>query len=266
MDLIIAILIASWGSIAFRLLIAVAINLDCRAENLAQRKSFTILALFFPLIMGIVYAVKRKSMQKAFKVCSKCGSKADPYANSCPKCGGYMLLEYKNPKRKTLKIISIVLCVVGVISYGVSYFVTIPGEEVYQEKVWSFFNDKLDSVEDELDEGEEPVEDSSVLIYDKKGIAYSDYRKVKYYDRNDMEYTCVYFASGDDIVCYKDANGKEYKYEYCVIDEDGYFVYDEEIEVDELGIYHKKGSDKKYYSPFEVTWNYSGQLITAFDE
>lgn len=265
MDLIILLLSATWGVIALRLFIALAINLDCRAENLAQRKGFTILAFFFPIIIGIIYATKRKSMQKAFKVCSKCGTKADPYANKCPKCGGYMLLEYKNPKRKTLKIISIVLCVVGVLCYGAYQFIGFSGEAGAQKKALYFLNEKIGSFEEEIEE-EPEEEEGSFLLYDRNGIAYTDYRNMKYYDKDGMEYTCKYFDSEDELVAFEDANGKEYKYEYCVIDEDGYFVYDEAVEVDENGIYHKQGSDKKYYSPFEVTWDYSGQLQTPFDE
>lgn len=264
LDILITVFLAYWGVVAFRILIAVAINLDCRAENLAQRKGFTVLAFFFPLIIGIIYAIKRKSMQKAFKVCSKCGTKADPYANKCPKCGGYMLLEYKNPKRKTLKIISIVLCVAGVVLYGATQIASLPSQLESQEKLSKYVDEYIGYEE----EPEEPDEiDSASIVYDRNGVAYSDYRNVKYYDEKGTEYFCVYDDTDEyDCVAFEDSNGKRYDIDKCFIDENGYFVIADDLKCDSVGIYHRDGSDEAFYTPFEVTWDYSGQLVTVFDE
>lgn len=230
-----------------RILIPLSINLDCRAKNLASRKLFTILSFFFPIIMGIIYAIRRKSLQKAFKVCSKCGSKADPYATNCPKCGGYMLLEYKNPKEKMLKTISIVLCVVGVLSYCVGQFIGAPSyiDEI-KHKLYAVTG--VEEGEPEL-EDEEEFFNASGLWYDKKGIAYSDYRDLKLYDENGNVYTLEFDeVDAFDIVGVIDENGNKYEYEKSFIDENGYFCYDIDT------------SSGTYYHIDEVNWDYSGQL------
>lgn len=239
-----------------RILIPLSINFDCRARNLAQRRLFTILCIFFPVIMGIVYAIRRKSLQKAFKVCSKCGSKADPYATNCPKCGGYMLLEYKNPKAKMLKTISIVLCVAGALSYCVGEFVGMPS---YIDELKDKLYDVTEFKKDEMVEDEEYLYEDNVLLYDRNGIAYSDYYSIKFYDKDGNVYK-IDAESAD----FADENGKHYPFNNCFVDEDGYFTYFETApQIDDYG--KCMVEDKIYYQADFVSWNYSGGLITPDD-
>lgn len=232
-------------SILSRVCIPLAINFDMRARNLAQRKKLTILSFFFPLIVGIVYAIKRKGMQKAFKVCSKCGTHADPYAPKCPKCGGYMLLEYKNPKEKMLKVISIILCVIGVASYCVNEVYAAPSylEELRSKAELLVGLDEAD-VDDESDLL--MLEDDE-LHYDRNGIAYTGWVNVKYFDRNGVEYHKEY--SENDGVIVLDSENNAYEYNKCFIDEEGYLCYDVDT-----------SEGKTYYSLDEIYWDYSGQL------
>lgn len=241
-----------------RILFALAINLDCRARNLAQRKMFTVLALFFPIIIAIIYAIRRKSLQKAFKVCSKCGTKADPYATNCPKCGGYMLLEYKNPKEKTLKTISIILCVLAVASLIGNQVVGVPDAiKEAKSQIGEIVGNPVADDEEEEDTEDYFVNDSG-LWYDRNGIAYSDYENVKFYDKNGKEY---HSSLGDEeflVAGIVDEDGKEYEFKKSFIDEDGYFCYGD-YEVDERGFAINSDGKVCTYTT-EVSWDYTGQL------
>ena len=114
--------------IVFRILLAIAINLDCRARNIGARKIYTVLTVFFPAIIGIVYAIKRKGEKKELKVCRSCGTKASAYSAKCPKCGGLFLMDYTPPKAKQLKTASIILCVIALIAFGVNQAYSLPSE------------------------------------------------------------------------------------------------------------------------------------------
>lgn len=248
-------------SIFARILIPLSINLDCRARNLAQRKLFTILSFFFPVLIGIIYAIRRKSLQKAFKVCSKCGSKADPYAANCPKCGGYMLLEYKNPKAKMLKTISIVLCVVGVLAYSAGEFIGLPSyiDEI-KEQILAITEGDVGDAEDDDDY----IIDEGGLWYDRNGIAYSNYYSIKFYDENGKEY---YFETDEDvydIIGVLDEDGNKYEYDKSFINEDGYFCYGVEAELGDDGIFVDSDGNK-YYLTNEVNWTYSGEMQYIYD-
>ena len=224
-----------------RILLALAINLDCRARNLAQRKLFTVLMLFFPIIVGIAYAVRRKSLQKAFKVCSKCGSKADPYASKCPKCGGYMLLEYKNPKEKALRIVSIVLCVVGIIPYVAGEAVGMPSQ---LDKLKKQINSYVTGEEYDDDESDEDgLINLPFLCYDRNGVAYSDFYSIKYYDKDGKSY----HWNEDDYSTIVDEQGNLYYYKNCYIDSEGYFFCPEK-------------PSGEYYRIDSVYWNYDGSI------
>ena len=65
------------------------------------------------------------------------------------------------------------------------------------------------------------IDDKRLELYDVKGICYTKYSDVAFYDRNGM----VYKICGDLIT---DKNDKKYDREYCYIDSNGYFYYTEE--------------------------------------
>lgn len=252
----------------FNILMAVAVNLDCRARNIMARKSYTILALFFPLIVGIVYAVKRKGAQKASKICGGCKNKVGPYANKCPHCGSYTLYEYKNPKAKTLSIISIILCVIGCVCFVFSSVVSFPDYvETAKETVNGYVND------DEYEEYDDTDIGYSELSYDRSGVAYSNPYDVLYYDRDGNTYT----LDGDFM---NTQTQERYASDGCFVDSEGYFCYIDNgsltvlsddpfsyTDYDDSGkeiavnVTYQDSDGNKYYSAQYVSWNYSGTMI-----
>jgi hypothetical protein len=251
--------------------LAVAINLDCRAKNIKARKSYTILAIFFPIIVGIIYAVKRKALQKAFKVCGSCKNKVDGYANKCPFCGGYTLYEYKNPKAKLLSSISIALCVIGIICGVLSNIVSAPS-------YYKYIQNYISSSED-YDEDVDDIDSSySGLYYDRNHIAYSNSSNVVFYDSDGNSY--VIDEEGASYYC--NETKQTYDCVCCYVDSDGYFCYiddgslspvdddpyayveyydndgNEDIVVENVTYQDKDGN--KYYLAQYVSWTYSGSL------
>lgn len=256
---------ASILSYAFNILMAVAINLDCRAKNINARRSYTVLALFFPLIVGIIYAIKRKGAQKAFKICGTCKNKVGAYANKCPHCGGYTLYEYKNPKGKTLSVISIILCVVGSVCFVVSNVISFPD---YVKTAKETINDY-----DTYDEADDTLNNYSSLFYDRNGVAYSDPYDVLYYDRDGNTYN---ISDGGFI---NTQTQERYDSKYCFADSDGYFCYiddgsleplaDDELsytDYDENGneivinVTYQDSNGNRYYAAEYVNWDYSGNM------
>lgn len=259
--------LAAIASPLFNILIAVAINLDCRAKNIGARVSYTVLALFFPLIVGIVYAAKRKGAQKAFKICGTCKNKVGAYANKCPHCGGYTLYEYKNPNAKTLSLISIILCVVGCICFVVSTVISFPDYVKTARETINEYSNYDDSEEyDDIDSS------YSSLSYDRNGTAYSSPYDVLYYDEDGNTYTF-------DIDFINTQSGEHYNSDYCFVDSDGYFCYIDDgslepisddnysyTDYDENGneivihVSYQDNGGNKYYAAEYVSWNYSGTL------
>lgn len=240
-------------TLAFGILMAISINLDCRARNIGARKTYTIFAIFFPVIIGIIYAVKRKGAQKAFKICGKCGKKVNSYAGKCPYCSSIALYEYKNPHAKTLKIISIVLCVIAIGSYVISNAITLPDTiEAYQKEMENYING-------ETAEDEEYFEDEIMeggLGYDRNGLAYSDISSVVFYDKNDNKFT---YSNGKFIN--KDTL-EQLDASKCFVDAQGYFYYLENNSLtsdDEITFKDKDGT--VYYPAELASWNYSSQLL-----
>lgn len=252
---------------AFNILLAVAINLDCRARNIGARRKYTILALFFPLIVGIVYAINRKSAQKAFKVCGTCKNKVGAYTNKCPHCGGYSLFEYKNPKAKPLTIISIILCVAGSICFVVSTVVSFP---TYIKNAKEAVNEYSDYGENE--EYDDIDSNYSELSYDRNGTAYSNPYDVLYYDKDGNTYSL-------DVDFVNTQTGENYNINSSFVDSDGYFCYIDDgsleplpddplsfFDYDENGneiavnVTYQNSNGDKYYAAQYVSWNYSGAL------
>lgn len=240
-------------SLAFGILMAISINLECRARNVGARTAYTILAIFFPIFVGIIYAVKRKGAQKAFKVCGKCGKKVNAYAGKCPYCSSIALYEYKNPHAKTLKIISIVLCVIAVGSYAISSAITLPDTiKAYQKEMESYMNGETDAEDEYFDD--EIIEGG--LGYDRNGLAYSDASSVVFYDKEGNKFT----HSGDTFIN-KDT-GESLDADKCFVDKEGYFYYFKDKKLtskDRTAFQDEDGNI--YYHADRASWNYSSQLM-----
>lgn len=237
--------------IAYRIILALAINLDCRAKNIGARKAFTILTAIFPIIFGITYAIRRKGLRKEFKVCHACGAKASATANHCPQCASHFLVEYKNPKAKSLQAISIALCVVGLICFCANEFVNLPELE-------GVLNSASDSdyYDYEILYDEYPYDE----YYDMKGNAYQNGDDVLLYDRDDNKYQFV--DNGEDDYYYKSqTTGEEFDSMLCFVDSDGYFYYDEDNELNFDGnIGYTNIDGNIYFYALETTWDPDGSL------
>lgn len=234
-----------------RICIVVALNLACRARNIAARRKYTILSIFFPLIMCIVYLIKRKGERIEKKQCASCGNIEPMGRNQCSKCGGFTLLEYKNPKAKLLKTIAIVLIVIGVLAEGVQ-FVGVPA----QIREMMSIAQGIENGEDTIDPFEEWDEEE--ICYDKNAAAYSSRYDVVYYDKEDVKYTVEY----DTEYYIADEKDNRYDISNCYIDKDGCFVYDENAtENDVLMDEFVDENGEICYKLVAVTWDYTGQML-----
>ncbi|MBQ8981820.1 MAG: hypothetical protein IJ077_09460, partial [Eubacterium sp.] len=54
-------------AVLFRVIFMLALNIDCREQNFKSTTLFTVLAFFFPIITGIIYAVLKKKEKPAKK-------------------------------------------------------------------------------------------------------------------------------------------------------------------------------------------------------
>lgn len=220
-----------------------AINLDCRAKNIGNRKIYTVLAFFFPIIVGIVYCIKRKGEKSALKICASCGQIEPAQRRQCTKCGSLTLVEYKNPKAKKLNIISVILCVVACVSLVIS-----SGASVYSQRdtIKQIISGEYDEESKDQYEYEEPVVEQE-LMYDKNGIAYSDWDDIKYFDINNNVYHKEYV---EDVAYFVDAQNKSFIEYQCVVDKEGNLYIDKDAQ----------NVPKPNYPAIEVSWDYTGTM------
>lgn len=276
--------------IVFRILLAIAINLDCRARNIGARKIYTVLTVFFPAIIGIVYAIKRKGEKKELKVCRSCGTKASAYSAKCPKCGGLFLMDYTPPKAKQLKTASIILCVIALIAFGVNQAYSLPSEiEDIKSEIMGAENPE-DVEEDYVDDYGDSIISSSGLFYDKNGYAYSNYEDVEFYDINGNTYIHVNIDNKTDATTknhFKNTEtGEELFIGCCYVDSDGYFCFiddnslsplsndkyeyyaqtDNEEQVELVNVTFEDKDGNLYYRADQVSWTYPSKMLIQGEE
>lgn len=238
--------------IAHRVLMALAINLDCRARNIGARRMFTVLSFFFPIIIGIIYCMRRKGLNKEYKVCHACGTRTRADQRRCSKCGSINLYEYESPKKKMLTAISIILCVASVVSFA-----------VYEVSEFDSQRKEIEAIRNgEYDEDELDIDDE--FYYDIKGIAHTDKENVIYYTRDDKEY------SYNDVCNNEDA----------FVDEEGYLCFVKTgdltpVEDSEYNIYYydegqnekvkyvefTDSNGKKYYKAEHIRMDYVHNIL-----
>lgn len=248
---------AGWVGYLFNILLAVAVNLDCRARNIQRRKMWTIITLLIPLVGGIVYAIKRKGEKGEYKQCASCGQKEPASRNQCSKCGGFTLVDYKHPKSKMLQTISIVLAVGAIICGIVDYASVVPSTVKEIQKEYN----QMASGEDDEEIPEAPITENE-LYYDANGRAYSDLFDVKFYDKEENTYLYCYDDT-DGVYFLREKDNKKYSnMNNCYVDKDGYFYYDSNESVtatDNNTFKDKEGNI--YYLAESVTWSYDGTML-----
>lgn len=241
--------------IAHRLLMALALNLDCRARNIGARRLYTILGFVFPIIVGIIYAIKRKGLRSEYKICHACGTKTRADLRRCSKCGSVNLYEYENPKKKLFTIISIILCVASVVCFC-----------VYEASEFEAQQEALKAIADGEyeDDAEDEIISDDEFYYDAKGIAHTSIDNMKYYTADGEEYTynqiCemsnafigednfLYFIEREELT---PVENSDFSYEY----------YDGEDTAYTATVEYKDKDGKSFYLATAVKWDYSCRLL-----
>lgn len=281
-------------AIAFRVCFAFAINYDCRARNLKTTSLFTVLAVFFPIIVGIVYACVRSDAEPNTKYCASCNTLVDGATKMCPNCKGMAFKRAAHPdtakflkRGKAFFIAAVLLFVFGcgatvaeaVIAVKASTDIIREYDNGAFDKFFSQFADELEQAEEETteeettaasDEDSEKTTDIDTIIgnlryYDRDGKAYKDATEVPYYSKDGKTY---FYRKEADLTQYfveKDSD-KQLDLKRCFVDGEGYFIYDEKGEItlsdDIVSATDKEGN--KYIPASLAIWNEKGELITMF--
>lgn len=108
------------------------------------------------------------------------------------------------------------------------------------------------------------IDGENLRLYDVKGVCYTEYSDMVFYDDNDVKYRMY----GDIIT---DQNGKKYDREYCYVDRKGYFYYTEEEmdfydSQDENFVEYYTNGDEIYVSlRYFVYWD-ENQKMYCYDD
>ena len=255
--------------IAFRILIAFSINADCKARDLKSTTAFSVLAFFFPVIVGIVYAFARNSAQKNNhpKLCTNCNMTVNEAEFACPKCGNTNLSVWADPNAPKLKKKSINLFIIAIVIYVVAIIFT----TVFTVKVMidvaenpQEFEDSIYGLIDEFEQYEALGDyDDNIVFYDKLGNQYDDWDDVVYYDKDGNKYI---LAVDDDsyLGFFVNIETKEkYPSENCFVDEEGNFVYFENpdaLTMNDDYISYTDAEGKIYYDASNAVWDADGNL------
>ena len=213
MSSIVIFIAAGVAGLLFDILFALAIHRDCKAKNIKAKTAYTVLAFFFPFIVGIVYACTRNTAQR---------NSSELPANSA-----------KLAKQSViLFVVSVILFVATI---GISAYFTISAATGIMGNV---------SAAEYYDIKGNKFEDSYVDIYDKDGNAYQYYLNEETYEAFYVnketgekfdDYMCYVDEEGcffydeneelsdtDDLISQVDADGNKYYYANSVYwDEDG---------------------------------------------
>lgn len=189
-------------AVLFNILMAVAVELDCRARNIKAKTAYSLLTFFFPIIVGIVYACTRKNAQKISN---------EPVYNS-----------QKLAKR------SVIVFIIAVIAIAAA-----SGIEIYS--VFSTVSDTIDDADETVYydmKGNEYENLQDIILYDTDGNSYEYIIDEDTYDSSYINqttgesyeyYNCYLTMDGyfyydedesiqinDDLSTYSDTDGTEY--------------------------------------------------------
>lgn len=109
---------------------------------------------------------------------------------------------------------------------------------------------------------------SSNFSYDRLGKAYT-YENVPYYDKEGNKYLYSFDSKSQKGYYTNISTQKAYENEYSFVDEDGYFVYDEEHSferqenIENVQTY-KDSSGKIYYWASNISWDKDGNLLDIY--
>ena len=125
------------AGIVVNLLLAFAVNNDCKALAIKNRGIWSVLTFFIPLV-AILYLILRNSLEKESpKYCPSCGATSPPNSYACLNCGNAMLQDftvtgYQEYKRKArndiiaavvIFVLSIIIAIAGFVGVVAKYVV-----------------------------------------------------------------------------------------------------------------------------------------------
>ena len=264
-------------------------HFTAKYKNQDLSPGWYIFAFFFPVLAGIVFAVKSKRFRhENTKVCSQCGDKYPETFSMCSRCL-IELPDLDDPKRmqkkKLGKIFALVLAVITVVTI-VLYVVV--GVAMVKETLELSEFDESNRIAIETIAGE-------TFYFDKEGEVYYQGDQVPLYGRDGEIYTRIIkevedeaFGGTYETAFYVDSNDNEYDPFNCYVDEEGYFYYDEDFIItwddsdydydadledceewfdeENYRYYQDRYVDEEgkiYYYADQASWNEKGELITA---
>lgn len=175
---IILTIVAGVLGLLFNILMAFAVEKDCRARNIKSKTTYSLLTFFFPIVVGIVYACTRKNAQKI---------SAEPVPNA-----------QKLAKKSVIIFIAAVIAFVAASGIQVYSLVTAAGDAV----------DKLDDIAYYDMKGNEYEASGDIIFYDKEGNAYNCAIDEDTYESSYVNQTTG--DSYDSYNCYVDKDGYFY--------------------------------------------------------
>lgn len=264
-------------SLVFDVMIMLAIGFDLKSRGSENTTVWMILAFFFPVITGIVYAFKRDGIAADVpKTCVNCNHVVNAKAVFCSNCGGNAFTSFpvpgkeKNTKNKnialTIGIVAIVISIMCSAFAFSSLFKSFGSLDGFFDRI---LDEAFDYDWDDYDDydWEYQIErygydvDGKTVYYDMKGNSYSDANDVLLYDSNSTAYK---FDSEDQEFETKD--GKEYNMFCCYLDENGYLFYDGDDKLFSSAYedYYLDTDGNRFYYFENVSWNKDGKMVDNY--
>lgn len=251
---VIAVLLFETGAI-------LAVYNDSKGRGAKNNILWTVLTLLSPFIVGLVYYFSKDSLASgAPRMCTQCGAMYENEKFICPNCGGTQSVfcevtdkqMYLKKAKKWVKISIISLVVYFVLLVSVGLLSAFLPDSQYG----SYENEPSDAIHYAYDV------DGAETYYDLIGNSYTDPNAVLYYD--EMGNVYQYDKYAHKFIC----DGKEYFSFYAFVDENGYFVYN-----DQSALSYDSDSDagnwvdennNKYFNYFCASWDADGNLVDSF--
>ncbi|MDE6110492.1 MAG: cytochrome ubiquinol oxidase subunit I [Eubacterium sp.] len=236
--------------------IIIAVSNDSKGRGIKNGGLWTILTLLSPFIIGLVYYFQKDSLEtEAAKVCVNCGADFNDNKYVCPNCRGTQYTFGDVPNKdvylataKKWARISVISFAVGVVMMAAVFVSAAVLPEAETETIESdayHFAYVVNGVE---------------TYYDMIGNSYTDPNDVLYYDVFGNVYQ--YHKENGNFTC----NGYEYFSFSSYVDENGYFVYDDnhKLTYDTDNGEWVDSDHNIYFNYFCASWNADGNLIDSF--
>lgn len=155
-------------TIALRIFTCCAIYYDSRALGIKKYTANVVLAVFFPVIIGVIHICTRKNALKVVpKLCVTCNATVPYEMPSCPNCGNTYFVDYVMANHDKNKKIAKIMTIIAVICCAITIAVTVGINGIATKLVNQYFSNP-NSFFDEFEEfgdndEEEPFEQDDNL-------------------------------------------------------------------------------------------------------